>query len=56
MIWLWHVKNASVVKNAVETTVTKQNCNASPRLKANNIEIRLDYSWPSFRVKTIQCP
>ena len=33
MIWLCHVKNAAVLKKAVETTVTKQNYNTAPRLK-----------------------
>ena len=34
MVWLWHVKNAAVIKNAVETTVTRQNYDTAPRLKA----------------------
>ena len=33
MIWICHVKNASVIKKAVEITVTKQNYNTAPRLK-----------------------
>ena len=35
MVWLWHVENAAVVKNAVETTVT------SPKTTIQLLKARL---------------